>query len=59
MFFSHTKLKGLAGIIIINNREPEKETLAKAEQENVPVFQTAEPAFVIAGRLYRILNPEG
>ena len=53
------KLKDLAGIIIVNNREPEQETLAKAEQENVPVFQTAEPSFVIAGRLYRILNPEG
>lgn len=53
------KLKDLAGIIIVNNREPEPETLAKAEQEKVSVFQTAEPAFVIAGRLYRILNPEG
>ena len=53
------KLKDLAGIIIVNNREPEPETLAKAEQENVALLQTPESAFKIAGRLYRILNPEG
>ena len=52
------KLKDLAGIIIINNRKPEPKTLTKAEKENVPIFQTAKPAFVIAGRLYRILKPK-
>jgi hypothetical protein len=53
------KLKDLAGIIVINNREPEEETLRKANEEGINVFQTSESAFVISGRLYRALNPEG
>jgi len=53
------KLKDLAGIIIVNNREPEEETLRKANEEGITLFQTSESAFVISGRLYRALNPEG
>ena len=54
-----SKLKDLAGIIIVNNREPEEETLRKANDEGIIVFQTPDSAFVISGRLYRVLNPEG
>ena len=53
------KLKDLAGIIVVNNREPEEETLRKANDEGIVVFQTPDSAFVISGRLYRVLNPEG
>lgn len=51
------KLKDLAGIIIVNNREPEDDTLEKAVEESVPLFQTSDSAFVISGRLYKLLNP--
>ena len=49
-------LKELAGIIIVNAREPEAETLKKAEQENIPIMVTELPAFEITGKLYRLLR---
>jgi hypothetical protein len=51
------KLKDLAGIIIVNNREPEEDTLQKAAEESVPLFQTSDSAFVASGKLYKLLNP--
>ena len=47
-------LKEIAGIIIIGGREPEKTTLAKAEEENIPIFLTNLPAFEVVGRLYQM-----
>jgi hypothetical protein len=49
-------LKELTGIIIVNAREPEAETLKKAEQENIPIMVTEIPAFEIIGKLYRLLR---
>ena len=49
-------LKELAGIIIVNGREPEEETLQKAEAENIPVLGTELPAFDIIGKLYRLIG---
>jgi len=48
-------LKDLGGIIIVNDKEPEEETLKKAEAENVPIMVTELPAFEIIGKLYRLL----
>src|SRR4030042_450321 len=45
------KLRDLAGIIIINNRKPDEETLQRAKEENVPLLCTAETAFKITGQL--------
>ncbi|MDP2897781.1 MAG: DRTGG domain-containing protein [bacterium] len=47
-------LKELAGIVIVNNREPEAGTLSKAEQERVPIVVTELSTFEIAGRLYQL-----
>ena len=47
-------LKELAGIIIVNGREPEEEVLRKAEEENIPMMLTKLPAFEIVGRLYKL-----
>lgn len=47
-------LKEIAGIIIVNGRMPEEETLKKANDENIPVMVTKEPAFEIIGRLYNL-----
>lgn len=47
-------LKEIAGIIIVNKREPEEETLKKAEEENIPILVTELPTFEIVGRLHRL-----
>ncbi len=45
--------KGLAGIVLVQGRIPEKETVAKAEEENIPIMVTDLPAFEFVGRLYK------
>jgi serine kinase of HPr protein (carbohydrate metabolism regulator) len=50
------RLKDLAGIIIVNNREPDEETLKKANEENVPVLSCQEMAFEISGKLHELLK---
>ena len=50
------KLKDLAGIIIVNNREPDEETLKKANEEKVPVLCSNEMAFEISGKLYALVK---
>ncbi len=47
-------LKGLSGIVLVNNRAPGAETLKKAEAENIPVLTSSLPAFELVGRLYSI-----
>jgi hypothetical protein len=47
-------MKELAGIVLVSGREPEDETLAKAEAENLPLLVSALPAFELAGRLYTL-----
>jgi serine kinase of HPr protein (carbohydrate metabolism regulator) len=50
------KLKDLAGIIIVNNREPDEETLQKAKEENVPILCSQEMAYEVAGKLYELTS---
>jgi hypothetical protein len=45
--------KGLAGIVLVQGRVPEKDTVAKAEEENIPIMVTTLPAFEFVGRLYQ------
>jgi hypothetical protein len=47
-------LKELAGIILIGGRQPEKQTLAKAEEEQVPLLLSDLPAFEVVGQLYQM-----
>ncbi|MFH1012081.1 MAG: DRTGG domain-containing protein [bacterium] len=49
-------LKDLAGIILVNGRKPEKETLRKAEEETIPLMTTLLPTFELAGRLYGLIR---
>ena len=53
------KLKELVGIILVNNRKPDEETLRKAEEEKVPLFTTPESAFNISGKLYELIQNKG
>ena len=45
-------MKDLAGIILVNGREPDEDTLLKAEDEGIPVMGSALPAFELIGRLH-------
>lgn len=47
-------MKGLAGIIVINGRQPDEDTLGKAEEEGIPVVVSDMPAFELIGRLYAL-----
>ncbi len=47
-------MKKLAGILLVNNRNPEKETIKKAEEENVPVLVSKMNAFELIGKLYAL-----
>ncbi len=45
-------MKDFAGIILVNGREPETDTVEKAEAENIAIMVTELPTFDLVGRLY-------
>lgn len=45
-------LKELAAILLVNGRQPEEDTMAKAEEEGIPILSSPKPAFTLAGRIY-------
>jgi hypothetical protein len=47
-------MKDLAGIILVNGREPEPETVEKAETEKLVIMVTEMPTFEVVGRLYNL-----
>lgn len=47
-------LRNISGIILVNGRVPEENTLAKAQEEDIPILVTSLSAFEIAGRLYEM-----
>ena len=47
-------LDGLAAIIIADGFEPDEDTPARAEDEEIPLYRSAESTFVLAGRLYEL-----
>jgi len=49
-------LKELSGIILVNNRQPEQETLKRAMEEEIPLMTTELPAFQLAGKLYKLIG---
>ena len=49
-------LNDLAGILLVNGREPAAETKEKAETEGIPIIVSKMSAFELAGRLYRGLQ---
>lgn len=51
-------MKALAGIVIINAREPEEETLKKAEENGIPIMVSKMAAFELAGKLYSMCISE-
>ncbi len=51
-----SKVKDLSGIIIVNGRSPDANTLKNAEEENVLIAITELSCFETAGRLYGLIN---
>ena len=49
-------LKDLSGIILVNNRKPEEETVRKAHKEGIPIFSSSRPSFDLAGELYVLIK---
>lgn len=47
-------LRELAAIVLVNGRKPDPETVAKAEEESIPLLLTPGSAFTVAGRLYEL-----
>ncbi|HSA95675.1 MAG TPA: serine kinase [Acidobacteriota bacterium] len=47
-------LKDLAGIVLVNGREPAAETLEQATREKVPLLGARTATFDLAGRLYAL-----
>ncbi len=47
-------MKSLSGIILVNGREPQEETLRKAVSEQIPVLVSSMPAFELVGQLYQL-----
>jgi hypothetical protein len=45
-------MKDLAGIILVNGREPQEDTVQKAQTEGIPVMVSSLPTFELVGRLY-------
>jgi predicted transcriptional regulator len=48
-------LKELSGIVIVQGAIPDKDTVAKAEKEGLPILTTSLPAFEVVGRIHRLL----
>lgn len=47
-----SQFKALAGVIIVNGRSPQPETLKKADEHKIPILTTDLSSYEIAGRLY-------
>ncbi|MDY7038409.1 MAG: serine kinase [Thermodesulfobacteriota bacterium] len=46
-------LKEMAAIVLVNGRQPEEETKAKADEEGMPILLSPLPAFKLAGLFYK------
>jgi len=53
-----TIIKGIAALILTNGRNPEAETIRKAETEKVTIMVSPDSTFELAGRLYTMLKDD-
>ncbi len=45
-------LRELAAVVLVNGREPDEDTRAKADEEGIPILTTTRTAFETAGLLH-------
>ncbi len=48
------QLNGLAAIVLVNGRQPEPDTVARAEEVGIPIISTPRQAFDAIGILYSL-----
>jgi predicted transcriptional regulator len=48
------QLRELAGIVLVGGRRPDAETVARADQEHLPIVSTDQSTFDVAGILYSL-----
>lgn len=48
------QLKGLACIVLVNGRQPEPDTVKRADEEHIPLISTPFTAFEVVGILYSL-----
>jgi len=53
------KVTGICAILLCKGIRPNSEVIQKATSEGIPLFSSHESAFNVAGRLHRLLFPEG
>jgi len=51
-----SSLKELAAVIIIRGNIPDEATLTQSNEEGIPVLGTDEETFIIAGKIYQLLQ---
>jgi len=49
-------LKDLAAILLVNDNEPENDTLAQSNEEGIPLLGTSLGTFEITGKIYELLK---
>jgi predicted transcriptional regulator len=47
-------LKELSGIVLVNSRCPDDDTIQKANAEGIPIVVSSMSAFEVVGRLYKL-----
>lgn len=47
-------LNNLAGICLVGGRDPDPDTIEKADEQGVPILVTQLPAYTMAGQLYEM-----
>lgn len=49
-------LKDLAAVILVNDLQPQENTVRHSNDENIPVLGTSLPAFEITGKFYQLFK---
>lgn len=49
-------LKDIAAVVLVKGLEPDPDTLAQSNEENIPILGTDLDTFTIVGRLYEFLK---
>ncbi len=47
-------LRDIAAVLLMNGRQPEEDTRAKADEQGIPILVCPQPAFETAGLLYQM-----
>jgi predicted transcriptional regulator len=49
-------LKDLAAILLVNDNEPENDTLAQSNEEGIPLLGSSLGTFEITGKIYELIK---